>query len=102
MLRHSTIVKQRTYIIPANGPRNTVYPFMKFRNPVALARISHGAKAHPPMIAQMTCPRRILIYFGMRAAISFPAERELAEMLVPSVARTKAKDAKNAAARLSQ
>jgi hypothetical protein len=45
----------------AKGPRNTVYPDMKVKNPGALERISQGHKAHPPMMAQIICPLRILI-----------------------------------------
>ena len=43
----------------------------------------------------------MLIQRGASAVISLPAQRLLAEMFVPSVVRTNAKEAKNAAARLS-
>ena len=66
------------------------------------ARISHGTKAHPPRIAHRICPRRILINLGNNTVISLAAESEFAEMLVPSVASTNEKEAKKAAARLSQ
>lgn len=50
----------------------------------------------------MTCPRRMLMYRGKRTVMSFAAESEFAEMFVPSVVSAQTKDAKNAAARLSQ
>lgn len=47
-------------------------------------------------------PVIITLTRGKSAVKSFAAEMELAEMLVQMVARAKAKEAKNAAARLSQ
>ena len=44
----------------------------------------------------------MLMYRGNSTVMSFAADSEFAEMFVPSVARTKENDAKNAAARLSQ
>jgi len=49
-----------TYI-PAKGPKKTVYPDMNERNPGAEARISHGQSTHPPIMAQIICPRFILM-----------------------------------------
>ncbi len=88
-------------IIPANGPKNTVYPLMNVKNPCALAKISHGTNPHPPISAQMICPLRMLTYRGNKTVMSLAAERELAEMLQPRVASINAKEAKKAAARLS-
>ena len=50
----------------------------------------------------MTCPRRMLMYRGNSTVMSFAADSELAEMLVPRVVSIQTKDAKKAAARLSQ
>lgn len=94
-------VEQKTHI-PANGPKNTVYPAMNVKNPGALARISQGQSAHPPINAQMTCPLLILMYFGSKTVMSLAALRLLAEMLVPRVARTNENAAKKAAARFVQ
>ena len=88
--------------IPAKGPKNTVYPDIKERNPGADAKISQGHRTQPPISAQITCPRLMLIKPGKRTVMSFAALKLLAEILVPSVAKTKLKEAKNAAARLSQ
>jgi hypothetical protein len=108
-------------MIPANGPRKIVNPLMNVSNPEALpptaphqlnpkcefsgahlARICHGQRAHPPNIAHITCPRRILIQRGAIAVISLPALSKLAEMFVPSVARANEKATKNAAGRFVQ
>jgi hypothetical protein len=85
----------------AKGPRNTVYPLMKDKNLGAEASISQGHKTHPPRIAQITWPRRMLMYDGNKTVISFAALKLFAEMFAPRVASMKEKEAKNAAARLS-
>ena len=74
---------------------------MKVKNPCPEAKISQGANAQPPMIAQIACPRRMLIYRGNNTVMSFAALRLFAEMFVPIVAMKKLNAAKNAAARLS-
>ena len=74
---------------------------MKFKNPLADARMRHGTITHATS-AQINCPRRILIYDGNSAARSFAAERLLAEILTPRAAREKAKAAKNRQERLGQ
>jgi hypothetical protein len=86
---------------PAKGPRKMLYAFMKLRKPSADARMSHGQSAQPPTSAQSTCPRRMSTKRGKRTAMSFPAESELAETFVPSVASANASAAKKDAARLS-
>lgn len=85
----------------AIGPKNTVYPPMNDKNFGADAKISQGHRAHPPIIAQITCPRRMLMYCGRRAVMSFAALKLLAEIFAPNVAIINAKEAKNEAARLS-
>jgi len=88
-------------MIPEIGPKNTVYPPMKLKKPAAFAKISHGANAHPPTIAQITWPLLIFRYLGHSAVKSLPADSEFAAMFVVSVARLNEKAAKNVAARLS-
>lgn len=83
------------------GPRKTLYADMKLRKPLAVARIFQGTKTHA-IAAQMSCPRRMLIYEGKRAARSLAAERLLALMLTPKAAREKASAAKNWHARFGQ
>jgi hypothetical protein len=87
--------------MPVNGPKNTVYPDMNDINFGADASISQGHRAHPPKIAQSTCPRLILIYRGNKTIISLAALNVLADMFVPTSESIKLKEAKNAAARLS-
>ena len=54
------------------------------------------------MRAQMSWPRRMLMYEGNSAARSLAADRLFAEMLTPNAAREKAKAAKNWHARFGQ
>ena len=67
---------------------------MKFKKPLAVARIFQGTMIQA-MRAQMSWPRRMLMYEGKSAARSLAADRLLAEMLTPNAAREKAKAAKN-------
>lgn len=50
-------------MIEQMGLRMIVYPDMKDKKPVALARIFQGQIAQPPMMAQRICPRRMLMYY---------------------------------------
>lgn len=93
--------KDSTYT-PAKGPRNTVYPDMKDKNPGADAKISQGQSAHPPRIAQMIWPRLMSTYLGNIAIRSLPALRLFADMFVPMVDSMRLNEKKNAAALLSQ
>lgn len=67
---------------------------MKFRKPLAVARIFQGTMTQA-IRAQMSWPRRMLMYEGNSAARSLAADRLFAEMLTPNAAREKAKAAKN-------
>ena len=89
-----------TYI-PVKGPRKTVYPAMKDKNPGAEDKISQGHKTQLPTRAQMICPRRMLIYCGNSTVMSLAALRLFADMLVPIVPTAKMNAAKKAAALLS-
>ncbi len=87
--------------IAAMGPKNTLYADMKFRKPLAVAKIFQGTMTQA-ISAQMSWPRRISMYEGNSAARSLAAERLFAEILTPSAAREKAAAAKNWQARLGQ
>jgi hypothetical protein len=66
-----------------------------------LARIAHGAVAHPPMTAVMSCPLVMSTHFGKSVTKSFALEIELAVMLAAIPASIQAIAAKAIAARLS-
>lgn len=71
---------------------------MKLMRDSAETRMFHGVIAHAPRIAQMYCPRRMLIYLGRRAERSVATEMELAEMFTPIEAIKNAAAQKNAPA----
>jgi len=55
-----------------------------------------------PTAAAIYPPRRILIYLGINADKSLPAETEFAAMLTPSCARAKARAIKNTPHRVAE
>ena len=79
-----------------------MYPLKNVVRLVALAWICHGHVAHPPSIAVRNAPLWMLSHRGAMNAKSLLLAMELVLMLVPSVARPKAKATKNAPARLVQ
>lgn len=66
---------------------------------VALAWIFQGQVAQPPKREVMKAPRLIFSHLGIRNAKSLDVAIELVEMLVPRVAKPKAKATKKAPAR---
>lgn len=87
-------------MIATTGASTIIYPLKNIVRLFALAWIFHGAVAHPPTTAVMTAPRRRFNQRGNRKARSLLVAMELVEILVPSVARPKAKAQKKADARL--
>lgn len=75
---------------------------MNARKPGARANISHGHITHPPRIAQIICPRRILMYFGKMTIKSLAALMLFADIFAPAIDKRKLNDAKKEAALLSQ
>lgn len=78
-----------------------IYPLRKVVRLVALAWIFQGTVAHPPSKAVIIAPLLKFSQRGNKKARSLLAAMEFVEMLVPSVARPKAKAQKKAAARFA-
>lgn len=87
-------------MITTIGAITIIYPLRNVVRLVALAWIFQAAGAYPPSSAAMPAPRRRFSHCGNKKARSLLAAVEFVEMLVPSVARPKAKAQKKDAARL--
>lgn len=83
------------------APKNSVYAPIKARKVVALASISQGQMANETM-AQMNCPRRILIYLGNSPVRSLANGIEFPVMFVMMLKKTNRAPAKNLPGRFSK
>lgn len=89
-------------MMPAKGPRKTVYPLMNDKNPLALESIFQGTNVHGAITTTRICARLRSMYFGHMAVRSFAADRMVAETMVPRVANANVNATKKVAGRLSQ
>ena len=74
-----------------------VYSYMKLTGDSAETRTCQGVIAYSPRVAQIYCPRRVLIYLGRSAEKSVATEMDFAEISKPMDAVRNPSAQKNAA-----